>query len=166
MGIDVVSQGRFSELEVGSSARETNVRLAQAGRGLSHVLPVVMTALTARRAGPGVDIIEHPEAELHPAAHADVAEVLLDNLAGPARPLVVETHSEMFLLRARRWVAEGRLPPDHILVYWVHAEPGRGSILQQIRMTEGGALDNWPDGLFIEDYEETMAIRRAARLVG
>ena len=166
VGIDVVSQGRFSELEVGSSARETNVRLAQAGRGLSHVLPVVVAALTARKSGPGVDIIEHPEAELHPAAHADIAEILLDNLAGTSRPLVVETHSEMFLLRARRWVAEGLLSADDVLVYWVHAEPGRGSILQQIRMSEGGALDNWPDGVFIEDYEEILAIRRAARLPG
>ena len=162
--IDVVSQGRYLELVVGASGREANVPLAQSGRGLSHVLPVVVTALTARKSGPGVDIIEHPEAELHPAAHADIAEILLGNLAGRARPLVVETHSEMFLLRARRWVAEGRLPADHVLVYWVHAEPGRGSVLQKIRMSEGGALDNWPDGVFIEDYEEILAIRRAARL--
>lgn len=166
VGIDVVSQGRYFELVVGASAREADVRLVQSGRGLSHVLPVVVMALTARKSGPGVDIIERPEAELHPAAHADVAEILLDNLAGPSRPLVVETHSEMFLLRARRWVAEGRLPADHILVYWVHAEPGRGSILQQIRMRAGGALDNWPDGVFIEDYEEILAIRRAARPAG
>ena len=164
--IDVVSQGRYFELVVGASARDTDVRLVQSGRGLSHALPVVVMALTARRSGPGVDIIEHPEAELHPVAHADIAEILLENLAGPDRPLVVETHSEMFLLRARRWVAEGRLPADHVLVYWIHTEPGRGSILRKIRMNQGGALDNWPEGVFIEDYEEILAIRRAARTAG
>ena len=163
MSIDVVAQGSYSELVVGGPACAANVRLVQSGQGLSHVLPVVVTALTARAAGPGVDIIEHPEAELHPAAHADIAELLLDNLAGPARPLVVETHSEMVLLRARRWIAEGRLPAENVLVYWVHTDPGRGSILQKIRISESGEMDSWPDGVFIEDYEEILAIRRAAR---
>lgn len=161
--IDVAAQGSYSELVVGAPARDANVRLTQSGRGLLRVMPVVVMALTAAAAGPGVDVIEHPEAELHPAAHAHVAELLLANLAGPVRPLVVETHSEMVLLRARRWVAEGRLPAAAVVIYWVHAEPGSGSVLRKIRIDEQGQLDHWPDGVFIEDYEEIMAIRRAAR---
>ena len=161
--IDLVAQGRYFDLVTGTPLGNDDVRIGQAGRGLSHVLPVVVTALSARRAGPGVDIIEHPEAELHPAAHADIAELLLDNLAGSARPLIVETHSEMILLRARRWIAEGRVPAGHVLVYWVHTEPGRGSLLEKIRIRENGEMETWPDGVFIEDYEEILAIRRAAR---
>ena len=161
--IDVAAQGRYTDLVTDTPAQADTVRIEQAGRGLSHVLPVAVTALSARRAGFGIDIIEHPEAELHPAAHADVAELLLDNLVGPSRPLIVETHSEMILLRTRRWVAEGRLSAGHVLVYWVHVEPGRGSILEKIRMRENGEMEAWPDGVFIEDYEEILAIRRAAR---
>ena len=161
--IDILAQGIYSELVAGAAGHNANVRLMQSGRGLSHVLPVVVMALTASEAGPGVDVIEHPEAELHPAAHADVAELLLDNLTGPERPMVVETHSEMVLLRARRWVAEGRIPADHVLIYWVHVEPGSGSMLRKIRINATGELDSWPDGVFIEDYEEVLAIRRAAR---
>ena len=161
--IDLVAQGRYFDLVTGTPLGNDDVRIGQAGRGLSHVLPVAVAALSARLAGPGVDIIEHPEAELHPAAHADIAELLLENLAGPIRPLIVETHSEMILLRARRWVAEGRLPAAHVLVYWVHTEPGRGSLLEKIRMRENGEMETWPDGVFIEDYEEILAIRRAPR---
>ena len=161
--IDIAAQGRYSDLVTREPARDAAVRLDQSGRGLSHVLPVVVTALTARRAGPGVDVIEHPEAELHPASHADIAELLLDNLAGSARPMVVETHSEMVLLRARRWIAEGRLPADDVLVYWVHTEPGRGSVVRKIGIDERGEMDGWPDGVFIEDYDEILAIRRAGR---
>ena len=160
--IDVAAQGRFSELVVGVPARDANVRLTQSGRGLVHVLPVVVMALTAAHAGDGVDVIEHPEAELHPAAHAHVAELLLENLRGAHRPLVLETHSEMVLLRARRWVAEGRLAPEEVVIYWVHEEPA-SSGLRKIRVDEEGHLDDWPDGVFIEDYEEIMAIRRAVR---
>ena len=162
--IDLVPQGSYFDLVTGTPVWDDNgVRIDQAGRGLSHVLPVAVTALSARRLGSGVDIIEHPEAELHPAAHAEIAELLLENLTGPERPLIVETHSEMILLRARRWVAEGRLQAGHVLVYWVHAEPGRGSILEKIRIREDGEMETWPDGVFIENYEEILSIRRAAR---
>ncbi len=163
VSIDVVAQGIYSELVTRACSPDTNVRLDQAGRGLSHVLPVVVTALSAAKAGPGVDVIEHPEAELHPAAHSEIAELLLDNIVGPVRPMVVETHSEMILLRTRRWVAEGRLPADKVLVYWIQAAPGRGSVLRKIQITENGDMESWPDGVFIEDYDEIMAIRRAAR---
>ena len=164
--IDVVSDGRYSNLVTGTPGRGDDVAIAQSGRGLSHVLPVAVTALTARQAGAGVDVIEHPEAELHPAAHAEIAELLMQNLAGPTRPLVVETHSEMVLLRARRWVAEGRLPARHVLVYWIHTEPGHGSIAERISIRANGEMETWPDGVFLEDYEEILAIRRAARKQG
>ena len=170
VSIDIVAQGSYYDLVARAPVDSGGVRLEHAGRGLSHVLPVAVMALTARAAGPGVDIVEHPEAELHPAAHADIAELLLDNISrsvsGPDRPLVIETHSEMVLLRARRWIAEGRLPAENVLVYWVHAEPGRGSILRKITIDEKGEMDTWPDGVFIEDYEEILAIRRAARRAG
>ena len=164
--IDIVAQGTYSELVAGAATQDTNVSLTQSGRGLSQVLPVAVTALTARKVGQGVDIIEHPEAELHPAAHGHIAELLLENLVGPIRPLVVETHSEMLLLRVRRWVAEGRLPADNVLVYWVYAEPGSGSVLRKISISEKGELDTWPAGVFIEDYDEILAIRRAVRSNG
>ena len=160
---DVVGVGGYFELHVRALDRDANVRLVQSGRGLSHVLPVAVAALSARNAGPGVDIIEHPEAELHPAAHAHVAELLLDNLAGSARPMIIETHSEMVLLRARRWIAEGQIPAADVLVYWIDVEPGRGSIVRKITLDEHGDMDHWPDGVFIEDYEEILAIRRANR---
>ena len=163
VSLDIKAEGSYSDLVVGAPASGAKVLLDQSGSGLLQVLPVVVAALTAHKAGPGVDIIEHPEAELHPAAHADVAELLLNNLSGSARPMIIETHSEMVLLRVRRWITEKRLPADCVLVYWVHTEPGHGSILQKIRINEGGEMSSWPHGVFIEDYEEILAIRRAAR---
>ena len=161
VAIDVLWVGGFFELR--ARTVDAGVRLAQSGRGLSHVLPVAVMALSAPNSGPGVDVIEHPEAELHPAAHAHVAELLIGNLAGRARPMIIETHSEMLLLRARRWIAEKRLPSTDVLVYWVEVEPGRGSIVRKIRLDEFGDMDHWPDGVFIEDYDEILAIRRANR---
>ena len=163
VSLEVRMQGPYAELVIREPARGPDVQLAQSGAGLSQALPVVVTALTAEAQGPGVDVIEHPEAELHPGAHARIAELLLTRLPGPERPVIVETHSEMMLLRARRRIAEGRLAPDRVLVYWITREPSRGSTLRKIRITEAGEMESWPDDVFIEDYEEILAIRRAAR---
>ena len=163
VAIDVRGVGGYFDLHVRALSTGATVQLEQSGRGLSHVLPVAVTALTAKNAGFGVDVIEHPEAELHPAAHGAVAELLIGHLAGPARPMIIETHSEMVLLRARRWIAEGKLPAESVLLYWIDVEPERGSTLRKIRINEHGDMDSWPEGVFIEDYEEILAIRRANR---
>lgn len=154
-------QGDYFDLIIRSKHRGAKVLLEQSGEGLSQVLPVVITALTSDQMGAGVDIIEHPESGLHPAVHADVAELLLNNLKGSTRPVIIETHSEMMLLRTRRWIASGKLPADHVIVYWVYTKPGRGSVLQKITINDKGEMSSWPEGVFIEDYEEVLAIQRA-----
>ena len=161
--LDIKTKADYFDLTVESQYYGTDVFLNQSGAGLAQVLPVAVVAFTAKKMGPGVDIIEHPEAELHPAACADVAELLLNNLPGPTRPIIIETHSEMILLRTRRLIAEGKLPPDHVIVYWIHNKSGHGSELQEINITSEGAMSSWPEGVFYEDYEEILAIRRAAR---
>ena len=165
VAIDVVGVGGYFELHVRAHTRGANVRLVQSGRGLSHVLPVAVTALTAANSGPGVDIIEHPEAELHPAAHADVAELLLGSLAGRARPMIIETHSEMLLLRARgAGSRKGACRPQDVLVYWVDVG-ARSAVPLFARSGSMSTVKwiSWPDGVFIEDYDEILAIRRANR---
>lgn len=163
VAIDVRGVGGYFDLHVRAQSSGSSVQLEQSGRGLSHVLPVAVAALTAKSAGSGVDVIEHPEAELHPGAHAAVADLIIGHLTGAGRPMIIETHSEMVLLRARRWIAEGKLPSDSVLVYWIDAEPERGSTLRKIRINDRGEMDSWPEGVFIEDYEEILAIRRANR---
>ena len=161
--VEVETQGKYSELMVGTQHSSGMVQLMQSGQGLSHVLPVVVMALTANKEGVGVDVIEHPEAELHPAAHGQVADLLLNNLVGVARPMVIETHSEMMLLRARRWIAEEKLSAKDVLIYWIDKKSDHGSTVRKITINQTGDLDSWPEGVFIEGYEEILAIRRAIR---
>lgn len=163
VSIEMKTKADYFDLTAGSQYCGTNVDLHQSGDGLAQVLPIAVTAFTAKRRGPGVDIIEHPEAELHPGVQADIAELLINNLPGSTRPIVIETHSEMILLRIRRLIAEGKLPNDQVIVYWIHAQPEYGSKLRQISITDEGAMSDWPEGVFYEDYEEILAIRRATQ---
>jgi hypothetical protein len=156
-----------SVVEVSAAPGRNWISIDQAGQGLSQVLPVAIQLLTAKDAGPGVDIIEHPEGELHPHVHAEVADLIVEHLSGTTRPLVVETHSEVLLLRLRRKVAEGALSAKDLAIYWIDRDEDLGSALvRRIEITAGGEVLNWPDGVFQESYEEVMAIRRAARTRG
>jgi len=159
----VKMSGEYYDLMVGSKSQKNNVLLEFSGEGLSQVLPIAVTAFTSDSIQSGVDIIEHPESDLHPAAHAHVAELLLDTVSPDKRPIILETHSEIVLLRLRRWVAERRLLPENVLIYWVDIDSDGASSLKKITINERGAVSTWPQGVFIEDYDEVMAIRRAVR---
>jgi predicted ATPase len=162
--LDIVRQGDVFALELTARKGAIGVSIEQAGQGLAQVLPVAVQSMTAREQGPGVDVIEHPEAELHPGVHAEIAELVLSNLAGAIRPVVIETHSPTLLLRARRWVAEGRLPADDLGIWWVD-DDHPDLALRQVTVTPNGGVEGWPDGVFADEYEEILAIRRAARPV-
>lgn len=159
--LELKAEGRYFDLIVRSNTNGAGIPLDQSGAGLSQVLPVAVAALTANQSGPGVDIIEHPETGLQPAAHAYVAELFLEHLAKCERSTILETHSEMILLRTRRWIAEKRLSPEDVLVYWLFMDPDDGAGLRKITINERGQMGSWPHGIFTEDYEEVLAIRRA-----
>lgn len=158
---EIVGQGSAGSLAVRQHG--VLVSMAQAGQGLAQVLPVATMVSSAGGLEAGLDVIEHPEAELHPGAHGDVADLLLSRIVGAKRPVIVETHSEMILLRVRRWVAEGKVKADDVGIYWVESDRERGGSLRRIEITDDGQVREWPEGVFYEDYEEILAIRRAAR---
>lgn len=158
---EVVHQGNAGSLVVRQFG--ASVSMAQAGQGLAQVLPVATMLSSSAGLDAGLDVVEHPEAELHPGAHGHVAELLLSHIVGATRPIVVETHSEMILLRVRRWVAERKVKAEDIGIYWVEADRDHGSRLRRIEITDDGQVREWPEGVFYEDYEEILAIRRAAR---
>lgn len=158
--LDIQLSGHAFQVLIGSGS--TRVGLENAGQGCTQILPVVVQKFRGRLQGDGVDIVEQPEAELHPAVHGLVADLFLDQLSS-TRPAIVETHSEIFLLRVRRRVAEGHVDPSSIGIYWVHQQPDGTSSLREIAIDESGNLDSWPTGVFYEDFEEVLAIRRAGR---
>lgn len=162
VGLEATRSGESASLRL--RRRGGFVDLAQAGQGSSQILPVVALAMTAASA-PGVDLVEHPAMDLHPAAHGDVADILLTGRNAGARPLIVETHSEMFLLRLRRRVAEGALSPDDVAIYSVDQADDLAR-LHEVTVRADGSVENWPEGVFYEDYEEVLAIRRAGRRAG
>ena len=143
----------------------TRVNLADAGQGMQQVLPIIIQQISRQLGcrGPFLDIVEQPELHLHTAAQAPLGDLFLDTATMGVGQLIVETHSENILLRVRRRIAEGRVAPDLVGVYWVEDLEDGTSEVREIKISRTGELDWWRPGVFSEGYEEVRAIRRAGR---
>ncbi|MEF8751527.1 MAG: hypothetical protein V5A91_05545 [Candidatus Accumulibacter necessarius] len=144
-----------------------SANLAQGGEGLQQVLPVVAHQLWRQLvdSGPFLDVVEQPELHLHAAAQAPLADLFIDTALQGRGEVIVETHSEPLLLRTQRRIAEGKLRPDQLALYFVEMTD-TGSQLRAVQVSPDGELDWWPAGVFEEDFSEVAAIRRAQRTHG
>jgi hypothetical protein len=137
--------------------------LSDLGSGVAQVLPILVQCAVGDSSleppGPALQLIEEPELHLHPAAHGQMADLLLRVARDTGDRFVIETHSETFLLRLRRRIAAQEATPEEIGLYVVEDEAGAAT-LRRIGIDEFGRLDHWPDGYFDQDYQEAKVIGR------
>jgi hypothetical protein len=164
----LVAMGIADELDVARlSAYHTAVHLrdnltgivsnlAEFGYGASQVLPVLEGCASP---GPGPLFVEQPEIHLHPRAQGELAQILCD--ASRRRQMIVETHSEHMINRARRLVAQGKLKASDVVIQYIDRDKD-GSHAITIGLDDAGDFTrDWPDGFFDERFRETMLIAEA-----
>jgi len=163
--VDVVRDGgTWSVVLVSTDDDTIRVNLADTGTGVAQALPIFVQRaidVISPSTRPVLEIIEQPELHLHPAAHADLAELFLAAARHTSTRFLIETHSETLLLRLRRHIAQG-LDPTTVAVYFVDRVGGE-AVARQIHINTDGNLDYWPTGVFAEDLDETRALVRAQR---
>jgi predicted ATPase len=109
--VNAISKQRQDyEVKLCTKGSKDLVDLPDVGFGVSQVLPVLVQCFYAP---PGsIILMEQPEIHLHPSAQAALADVMIDVINsrenGKDRniQLIIETHSEHFLRRLQRRIAE------------------------------------------------------------
>ncbi|WP_245631778.1 AAA family ATPase [Alicyclobacillus ferrooxydans] len=133
------------------------------GHGLSQLIPVVLQTFLATDSS--LTVIEQPELHLHPAAQASLADLFINaikprNKTGPS--FLIETHSEYLLLRLRRYIAEGKLRPSDLALYYSSKNGVTGSnSIKKLDIDRDGFIPDWPEGFFSQDYQETLLLQKA-----
>lgn len=145
---------------LGEQGQKT-VTIADVGFGASQLLPVVVMGLRADDSS--LLMFEHPEIHLHPKLQANLADFFL-TLAMSGKRVLVETHSDRFINRLRRRIAEDTTDElkDKISILFVRpGENGEGSTIEPMRIDRYGVIENWPPDFLPEAADEAEAIFRA-----
>ena len=161
-----VAQGRKEfEVLIRTHASAPEVKLTDVGFGISQVLPALVEAFYA----PPNSMVwmEQPEIHLHPQVQAELADVFISAVQarenGKPRnvQLIVESHSEHFLTRLQRRVAEGVIGLDEIAIYFCKRSE-TGAELEPLKLDLFGEIENWPENFFGNEMADVTARTLAA----
>jgi predicted ATPase len=153
------------EIRVKTHRNRSEVNLTDVGFGLSQVLPVIVQCFY-----PGshsIVLFEKPEIHLHPRVQASLADLFIEAIIAREDrkdrnlQLLVESHSEHFLRRLQRRIAEEVLSPEQVAIYF--CEPGLdGSVIHELDVDLFGNIRNWPENFFGDEMGELTAMAEAS----
>lgn len=129
----------------------TNIEPRYLGVGVSYLAKILITCLRANR--DDVLMIENPEIHLHPAAQARLMEFFV-MIAGAGRQVLIETHSENMLNKARYAVYKHQIDASKVVLFY---KDSITSPFIQLEYKEDGTYSqDFPVGFFDATLEEMM----------
>jgi predicted ATPase len=161
-----VAEGRKEyEVLVKTHSGAPEVKITDVGFGVSQVLPALVQAFYCP---PHSTVwMEQPEIHLHPQVQAELADVFISAIKaredGKERhvQLIVESHSEHFLNRLQRRIAEGALTTEDVAIYFCRRS-GSTTELEPLRLDMFGEIENWPENFFGDEMADISARTLAA----
>lgn len=160
----VAPRRREYEVLVKTPGTRKPVNITDVGFGISQFLPVLVQCYYAPP--DSVILIEQPEIHLHPSAQAWLADLFIDVIRswehGRAKnvQLIIESHSEHFLRRLQRRIAEKHFTREEVAAYFVR--PGQnGAALEELNVDLFGNISNWPEKFFGDTMEDAVAMTDA-----
>lgn len=153
------------EVKVCTKGSQSWVDLPDVGFGISQVLPVLVQCFYAPRGS--IILMEQPEIHLHPKAQSVLADVLIDVIRSKENgedrniQLIIETHSEHFLRRLQRRIAENDIKKEKVSAYFSDYSKGK-PILTPLLIDDYGNIKNWPEHFFGDEMGDITAQSKAA----
>ena len=160
--IEAVENGYSIKITARKSKQVVN--LPEAGKAIAQVLPILVQCFCAP--SNSTIVLDAIETHLSHQSQALIADVLLDVIRskedGEDRniQLIVSTHSEAFLRRIQRRVAEGNIPTDMVCAYHT-TNYRRGVNIQPIPLITANQLHNLGPYFTSEDDDRQLTIEVA-----
>ncbi|MGC0851700.1 DUF3696 domain-containing protein [Pantoea agglomerans] len=153
------------EVKVKTKGSKQWVDLPDVGFGVSQVLPVLVQCFYAQ---PGsIILMEQPEIHLHPKAQSILADVMIDVIRsrenGKPRDiqLIIETHSEHFLRRLQRRIAEEKINSHEVSAYFSDLSLAKPK-LTPLQIDPFGNIINWPNNFFGDELTDIAEQAKSA----
>jgi predicted ATPase len=162
--VDQISEQLY-KVKVRAKGSRDGVDLPDIGFGISQVLPVLVQCFYAP---PGsIIFMEQPEIHLHPSAQSALADVMIDvinskeNGADRNIQLIIETHSEHFLRRLQRRIAENSISQNKVSAYFANITKTPAK-LERLQLDIFGNIQNWPPDFFGDEMLDITEQAKAA----
>lgn len=156
------SDFKSSELVLKDISSDELIGFNNVGTGISQVLPILLHLSSPSLFGKSV-YMQQPELHLHPKLQADVAQIISEAYIhhDKLRRYVVETHSELLLLRLLKIIrhnssCDSSLEPNLLLaedlnvIFALKNKKGITTYKKLRVSKDGDFLDRWPGGFFEE----------------
>jgi predicted ATPase len=141
------------------------VNIVDVGEGLIQMLPVLVACAMASQGDIDILAIEEPESYLHSRHHIALAAHFCE-LARQNNPpkVLLETHSENFLLSVQLEIAQRKLDPELVMVYWIRQLDNERSIPNPVTFDQQGRLNgDWERTVFYDELELARQLVQAQR---
>ena len=149
-----------------SNEKLKDINIVYTGQGINQVLPLIVRSYM-KDEEPVLITIEEPETHLHPAAHGSLAQRFVESyIENNNKNYLIETHSENFILRIQRMIAdpEVRFSNEDVKIYYVNYEEDLFySSINEIVIDDKGEIEDWPDNIFNEGYDELVKLKQAQK---
>jgi predicted ATPase len=147
------------EVLVRKTEHSPDVLITDVGFGLSQVLPVLVLCYYAPEGS--VLLLEQPELHLHPSAQSWLADIFIEVVQNRKVQIIVESHSEHFLRRLQRRIAEKEIPVDKTALYFCYMK-NSASQSERLEVNIFGDIENWPEDFFGDEMGDLTAKTKAA----
>jgi predicted ATPase len=157
--------GQLYRVIVRTKGSVDGVDLPDVGFGISQVLPVLVQCFYAPAGS--IILMEQPEIHLHPSAQSALADVMIDIINSKENgedrgiQLVIETHSEHFLRRLQRRIAEDAIRQEKISAYFANIAKTPAT-LEPLQIDIFGNIQNWPENFFGDEMGDITEQAKAA----
>lgn len=132
------------------------VPITHVGFGISQILPIIVAGL--RLVKNGVLILEQPEIHLHPKVQSLLFD-FLHSLIKANKTIIVETHSDHFITRLRRRIAEDESDnlAENIGLYFVRKDEDNIGY-EKLNINNLGNMEYWPIDFFDQRDQDLKEI--------
>ncbi|WP_341503258.1 DUF3696 domain-containing protein [Gallaecimonas sp. GXIMD4217] len=144
---------------VRKEAGSAETALTDVGFGVSQVLPVLVLLYYVPKNS--IVLLEQPEIHLHPSVQSHLADLILTVSKTRNVQIIVESHSEHFIRRLQRRIAEDQFECSDIELYFFSTHRGKAKY-ENLKINPYGSILNWPDNFFGDEMSEIAETRRAS----
>jgi predicted ATPase len=112
-------------------------------------------------------VIEQPELHLHPSVQQNLADLFIEVIQsrenGHERKiqLIIESHSEHFLGRLQRRIAEEKIGADAVAAYFFCQNQSGTQEATPLEVDQFGNIKNWPPNFFGDAFSDVAERQKA-----